>query len=156
MSIFIPAPGAPDPDFDGLPDRFRPQHKSIQEISRNYGIEVVAEGPGICELCEKPGSYPYAGFFSTADGTRLRLCELCLLDMSVELGFLLAASAFLRQVGGMRSPQSRCDVAGEIASFAHLFDVLLTRRFGPAQPSCLLEHFARLGRSELSSTFSTH
>lgn len=123
----------------------RSQQKAIIQPDHNFGIELAGEGPGVCTLCEKPGSGPFAGFFSLEDGGRVRLCEICLFEESATLGLLLAGAAFLRKVGQVSLPESRRKMAAEIATFARCFETILTRRFGPAEPSQLLEHFAQVG-----------
>lgn len=139
------------------PIRFRPRHTTLAERSRNFGIELVATGPGTCELCENPCGFPFAGFFGLEGGERVPVCDLCLLDESIFLGLLAAAAAVLRKVGCVASPMGRLAMAQELAPFAYLFDALLAQNFGPAtEPSQLLEHLARLGRFRLERPARTH
>lgn len=128
------------------PARFRPQSKTITALDRHFGIELVADGPGVCVLCDKPGGYPFAGFFALTGGERVRLCDVCLFEESAPLGLVLAAVAFLRKVGRVSRQEGRQKMAAEIATFAHVFETLLNRRFGLAEPSQLLEHFAQAGK----------
>lgn len=122
------------------------QPPGIGERDRRFGIELALGGPGVCTLCEQPGSAPLAGFFALDAHDRVRLCDVCLFEASAPLGLVLAAVGFLRKVGRLRSAQQRHQMAAEIADFAHVFETMLARRFGPAEPSKLLEHFAVVGR----------
>lgn len=130
--------------------RFRPRCTALGERGRDFCIELVSDGPKTCELCEKPCGFPFSGFFALDGGERVPVCELCLLDESIFLGLLLGAGALLRKVGSAGSEKGRLAMAPELATFAHLFDALLTQNFGPATgPSQLLDYLARLGRARL-------
>lgn len=153
MSITLPSePHAPvqPPSLPGFKDlrsieSCKLEPKPTARHSCNFGIELAVADGGNCELCNKPGGYPFAGFLSLAGGERVRLCDVCLFEEAAPLGLVLAGTAFLRKVGRVSLPENRRKMAAEIATFARVFETILTRRFGPAPPSQLLEHFADVG-----------